>query len=257
MLSRNMKTRLLATVSSIALAGGAIAADYPVKARPLAPAAPWTGFYLGLNTGAAWHHWAHNDVNNFLSLVPGLTGPTVFDNNEFWSGTKAAFTFGGQAGYNWQSSNLVYGIEADLNWVNAKSDTSFPDRILAFGNVIASTKMDWLATVRGRLGVTFSPTMVYLTGGFALAHVKDYFSATGFPSNAIAATNDKTLAGYAIGAGVEHMLSSDWSVKAEALYVGLKNTSGTAFRAGNTYQTEFKHSAVLARLGINRKFSPK
>ena len=39
--------------------------------------------------------------------------------------------------------------------------------------VNASTQLSWMATVRGRLGVTLSPTLLYITGGLAVAHFKD------------------------------------------------------------------------------------
>src|SRR5262245_26638768 len=133
---------LLAGISLAALATGASAADLrmPVKAPPPAAVAlSWAGFYIGGNAGAIWHHWAFTDTDDLL-----LFGTT---NSPFWSGTRAAVMAGGQVGYNWQSGVYVFGLEADFDWTGAKSNLSF---VRGVGNEVAfaSTKMQWLSTVR-------------------------------------------------------------------------------------------------------------
>src|ERR1700752_4255259 len=54
----------------------AAAADFPVKAAPMAPLArpiyDWTGFYLGLNAGGAW---AHNCLDMNGALLFGFSPP--------------------------------------------------------------------------------------------------------------------------------------------------------------------------------------
>jgi outer membrane immunogenic protein len=257
-MGRLTKAYLLSTVSCLVIAGTAGAADMPVKAPPPPVILTWAGPYIGLNAGVLWHRWSFNDINNNLDLIPGPTGPTVFVNNVFWRDTGTAFTGGGQIGYNVQSGRFVYGIEADLNWSNASNDLSFPHPRLPFlGNVIGSTRMDWLATIRGRLGITMSPTLLYVTGGVAFAHVKDFYSTTLFLTSpgGGSVNTDRTLLGYAVGGGVEHRLSNDWSVKIEGLYVGLQNSTVSNVRASHTYRSEFRHSAATVRLGLNRRFA--
>ena len=243
---------LLSTVSSIALMGVAAAADLrlPTKA-PIAPPPIWAGTYVGLNAGVAWHHWAFNDLDNQLFLLAAPAPSPV--NNEFWSGNRAAFTIGGQVGHNWESGKFVYGVEADLNYVDARSDLSFVHpRFPILGVITGSTRLDWLATLRGRLGIALSPTLIYVTGGLAVAHVRDFYTFTPFPPGT-EVVNDKTLVGYAVGGGGEHKLSPEWSVKVEGMYVGLEKSNVVKQRFNNTYRSEFKHSAATLRIGVNRK----
>ena len=65
-----MKRQLLASVAVVALFGGsALAADLPVKARPMptCPGCNWNGFYVGLNLGGSIGHDASQDS---ISLNP-------------------------------------------------------------------------------------------------------------------------------------------------------------------------------------------
>jgi outer membrane immunogenic protein len=109
---------LIATVSTIALTQIASAADLPRKAPRYAPPPPppvfsWTGFYIGGNAGYGW-----GGGNVDVGFVPAL-----FDASPFSVRTDPkGFIGGAQAGYNWQYSALVLGIEAapgnELVWHN-------------------------------------------------------------------------------------------------------------------------------------------
>jgi outer membrane immunogenic protein len=251
------KSYFLGTVSSIALAGSAAAADLrmPVKA-PVVPPPTWAGAYVGLNAGAAWHRWSFNDVDDQLFL---LNNAGVNANNVFWSDRRAAFTFGGQIGYNWQVGNGVFGVEGDINWVGARSSLSFTTNNPVPGTVVtAETKLDWFATIRGRLGVTFSPTLIYVTGGVAFVHFRDFYTSSFIQLQAPGTdvVNDRTRATWVAGVGAEHRVSPDWSVKVEALAMGQTVSNTVNQRFGETYRSEFKHSLALLRLGVNRKFPP-
>ena len=105
-----MRTLLLGAVASVALlAGHAIAADLPVKARPIAAAPSWTGFYVGLNAGGSFGSDTATQNATFTSTALGA--------NELLSNTTQhapkGWLAGGQLGYNWQvSSAYVFGLEA-------------------------------------------------------------------------------------------------------------------------------------------------
>src|SRR5437867_6881602 len=84
----------------------ASAADLPAKARPYAaPAYDWSGFYIGGNVG-----WA--------SGTTSISDPGF----DWFGGTfdrrKDSFTGGGQIGWNHQRGRAVFGVEADMNWLN-------------------------------------------------------------------------------------------------------------------------------------------
>src|SRR5262249_5373371 len=98
------------------------------------------------------------------------------------------FTGGVQAGYNWQAGNFVFGAEADIVALNLGTTLvtrgAFPVPFL--GNQFAlaeSVSTSWLATIRGRLGVTVVPNvLVYATGGVAFT---DFRFASSYSDNAI------------------------------------------------------------------------
>jgi outer membrane immunogenic protein len=240
-----MKRQLLATVSCLALAGvisigAAVAADLPVKA-PRAPvlAQTWAGPYIGLNGGAVWHQ---------LDTDTTLFGFGAYDTARL---RATGATFGGQIGHNWQSQNFVYGLEADLNWVGADdSNQHVANNGLGFP-VIHTTKLSWLATVRGRAGVAFGPTLIYGTGGLAVGGVKNHWTfAPGICCDAV--TENSTRVGWTAGGGIEHALSGRVTIKAEALYVDLGSDTKTS-QAG-FYSSRFRNTAVVGRVGVNLRW---
>lgn len=96
------------------------------------------------------------------------------------------FVGGVHVGYNWQkASNLVFGIEGDVNFLE---------------------DVDYLASLRARIGLAAGPTLFYATGGGALLGFEDLDG------------DDDELAGWVAGLGVEHKLRENVSVGLEGLY---------------------------------------
>ncbi len=242
-----LRRYLLLTVSAAALSTSALAADIParmpVKAPPPVVVAPsWAGFYIGVNVGAAWNRAEFTDF--------GGPTPLAFPRGTtYWSPDKAGFTGGGQVGYNFQSSNFVFGVEADLNYVSNKSSITLPG--VPFGPITATSKLDWMATVRGRLGVAFSSTLFYVTGGWAFAHFEDTWN---IPGATIQGNVEKTRSGWTAGGGIEHMFARNWTVKVEALYADFGRWDGFLTGFGGTYRTQFEHQVLTVRGGLNWKW---
>src|SRR5690349_694524 len=88
------------------------------------------------------------------------------------SDSGSGWVAGVHTGYNWQRGALVYGVEADINWTDLNSDirktlsTEFTPLPPA-PSARASAEIDWFGTVRGRLGWTNGPLLIYGTGGLA------------------------------------------------------------------------------------------
>jgi outer membrane immunogenic protein len=250
-----LRQTLLASVSAVALTTGAYAADLAVKA-PMAVKAPplnaveawnWTGLYIGVNGGAAWNRADFDDLGDGAgnaNISPAGT--------RFWSPNAAGGTIGGQIGYNFQSGNIVYGLEADLNWVDGSTSAIIGKP--TFSTVAASTELSWFGTVRGRLGVTFSPTLIYVTGGAAAAHFKDVWSPTF--ANITEFSSDVTRTGWTVGGGIEHMMTRNWTIKVEGLYADFGNWTVNSPLLGQVgpYRSRFTHSVAVARGGLNWKW---
>ncbi len=114
------KITTAAFVSSILIAGAlpAVAADLPVKARPMAPVAMaynWTGCYIGGNVGGKWVR-----TSGSVDIGPTGTGVGVGAPASvlFAAADTSTLIFGGQAGCNYQApgSNWVFGLEGDADW---------------------------------------------------------------------------------------------------------------------------------------------
>lgn len=243
---RGLRRLLLATVSVATLSSTALAADLParmpIKAAPPAMMAwSWAGPYIGINLGVAWNRAEFTDLGD-----DGSTAYAFAPGTTFWTPNKAGFTGGGQLGYNFQAGNFVYGLEADLNWANNKATVTFPGST-------AATKLNWMATVRGRLGLALSsPTLIYVTGGLALAEFRDTFGWLSTPNHF---DSKNTRAGWTVGGGIEHMLTRNWTAKIEALYsdFGSWTLAGPAGVVG-PYRSRFAHEVVTVRGGLNWKW---
>jgi outer membrane immunogenic protein len=261
-----------AIVGAILGTGSAYAADLPVKA-PVAvvPIPSWAGFYIGGNAGAG------SAEGNF-TLSPGgcfLTGacgtPALNPLRTFTEDNLNTFFVGGaQAGYNWQTGNFVYGLEGDINYNGWNNNTNIVYNLAAplvgtFTDAV-NTKLNWFGTVRGRIGVAASPTiMIFATGGLAYGQVSSstlgVFSAGG---DTYAGTASSTRAGWTAGGGMEWMFLPNWSLKWEYLFIDLGKLNYTdrcivacgAFATPQAYATSVQFREQVARVGINYHFNP-
>ena len=249
---RRQNIYLLSTASGMAVAaaaGGAQAADMPLKAPALTPAPlSWAGWYVGLNAGVAWERMNADPVSPYA--VPVLAGgaPTSLNN--------ASFIGGGQIGYNWQSGIYVYGLEADFSGL-AGSHSNFLPATVAFDGAGVSSRISWLSTVRARAGVTLNnDSLVYLTGGVAFGEVNNAFNFgdTGAPAFVNNKSLSKTRVGWTVGGGFEHMMTSHWTVGLEGLWVDLGKSTVTINPGGTVKTTTFNNRIAIGRLKLNYKF---
>jgi outer membrane immunogenic protein len=216
------------TRGSLFLAGPTLAADRAIKA-PLYKALPMVVPTLGWSADNAVTNTGTDTGGGGLgaalagNAIPG-SAPLKY----------SGFLAGGQFGYNWQVRSWVYGLEADFDGSSAHGSTTafYPAPALVPITTGYSRELDWLATVRGRVGLP--SFLVYGTGGLAVGQTKVGSSvvapAAASPPESEPRTNitsSNTSAGWTAGAGVEWMFAPQWSVKAEYLYVDLGNHSNT------------------------------
>ncbi len=271
-----------AAALTVATAVAAQAADLPTRKAPPAPIFvpppfTWTGFYVGLNAGGVWSSGSRNAT----LYAPGSD---VFLSNYFPGGignNQSGFIGGGQAGYNYQSGAAVFGIETDFDGTSLSKTFNYTST--PFGSVVngvivpnplvgdslsvhAKASLDWIGTVRGRIGFVATPDnrlMIYGTGGFAYAGGSTNFSVYDATQGAYwNGSPSSTRTGWTIGGGVEYAITNNITIKGEYLYVDLGsqnlNTVGnlaaqTVFPG--TYATaKINYDASIFRAGVNYKF---
>jgi outer membrane immunogenic protein len=159
---------LLAAAFSLGAVQAASAADMPTKA-PMAPVAVpfnWSGFYIGGNAGGAFV-----SSGQITELAPGPEQLAYNGTGDLMPlGTQGSFLGGLQLGYNYQINQFVLGMEADIDWL--RYNVSAPEQTAAGvistgGDTIGSKKMDWLSTIRGRLGYAQDMTVLCFTSRVA------------------------------------------------------------------------------------------
>jgi outer membrane immunogenic protein len=229
---------VVAFVTAVAAGGfvaSAFAADMPVKAPPMmAPAYNWSGFYVGVNAGAAVDpaHVQTTTVYSATGYFASTSVPAIASAGDQTFHTPG-FTGGIQAGYNWQINQTVLGLETDFNYMGLKGSTTnsalYPCCAPTSFTINQSVKTDWLFTLRPRLGWAANNWLFYVTGGLAATQIKaDYLFTDTFATANESASINKTKAGWALGGGVEYGLAGPWSLKAEYLHVDFGSVSTTS-----------------------------
>jgi len=220
-----------AAVGAMTLANPALAADLPVKAPQFRPAFDWSGFYIGGHTG-----YSRGSSNAVLS-DPLLAAS---------SGTFSGVIGGVQAGYNVRlPSGLLLGVEADLTFPNYLTSNSIVSRLTTADSDVTH-QLDYVGTVRGRIGYTSGPWLAYATGGLAYAGER-------FLSSPAVGDEEKDIhrrLGWAAGAGLEYGFAPHWSVRLEYLYSQFERAN-IRFPLGAQYNSTLDFQQL--RIGLNRK----
>lgn len=208
---------------SVLIAGAASAADLPRRTAPPAyaavPAFTWTGFYAGTLSGYAFSD--DQTVRTSGNNGPNAAGITNTQANvaqgrrpfAIREKSEGLTSFGGGIGYDYQfvpGNGIVVGIAADATAMDLDRRRGFISGL----NDISGFRqqLDYLGTVRGRVGYAFDRFLVYGTGGFAFGGV-DYKAA--FLSNApgrplaYAGSFSGMETGYVYGGGVEYAIPAD------------------------------------------------
>lgn len=254
----------------------------------------WNGFYLGGNGG----YW-RSQTNKITT-----TGSPTFINQAYELGasnianalaqmTTNHFSFhpdgligGGQIGYNYQpSEKVLLGLNIDFSGLTNSSNhytLQKSVKLIDFdeayaGYLVVKQKINYLGTVRARLGYLFYPTvLVYATGGFAYGNVtfntawtaQESLGSAVFPMIAAQKNSNKTLTGWTAGAGIEWLFRPNWSTSLEYTYYDLNNLNASANLAqinastspavlwgSATAKADNSLRVGTVRLGVNYHFS--
>jgi hemolysin activation/secretion protein len=249
----------------------------------------WNGLYAGLNSGYTWGvgsmaangaHVGLTDLDRQLGTSLAVTSAEGIPGQSKTAPSGAIG--GGQVGYNMQLSRGMIGVEADLQGAGAKNRGAYATlgrepltRATLLTEVDNAAAIDWLGTVRGRLGFFATPSLLaFGTGGLAYGEttsatfVNQEWRQARSPFSDLLKTSgsigiaDKFMTGWTIGAGFEWMFSRNLSLKGEYLYydLGVANYASspayTSFGKSNSVipTTSVHYDGQLVRLGLNYHF---
>jgi high affinity Mn2+ porin len=234
-MNRNRPSKCVATGLSLGLltlAAPAFAADLPVKAKAAAQAVyDWTGFYVGGHFG-----YGGGSLGPDTNALP--------EQGLFLPHSVTGLIGGYQVGYNRELANrVVLGVEADASFTSPLDPSAFARLPPAPFN----TTLDYIGTVRGRIGYAFGVWMPYVTGGFAWGHTHAEIN------DGSGAVIGHYQPGWTAGLGLEFAVSGNWSAKLEYDHVDL---SGQAYDlSGFGLPTVNVTPRIdLAKVGLNYHF---
>jgi outer membrane immunogenic protein len=201
--------------------------DTPYSPTPLAPV--WGGMYVGGHLGGLWRGDEDTSAKKKECAKWERYGCTSYCAEWAWRDTnrvsfeedddEVSLVGGVHVGYNWQRNSTVIGIEADVD---------FADQI------------DYLASLRARLGYASGNFLIYATAGVALAQFdEDPFKfKIGGKSFAMNSEDEDAKIGFVVGGGVEYKLRPNWSVGVEGLYYAFEDESSehTVWKNGKKYK---------------------
>ena len=289
-----LSSLLIASTATTAFAQAAPDSDPAPAPAPVPDASTfsWNGPYIGLNVGGAFDARTHFDrttgteANNTNALATGLRPVHHTIENH-------GVTAGGQLGYNYQVSDfddnglaLVLGAEADIAYTDLHQ-TDTLSNTTNFGPLGAPSatpytrvnqyhsRLDYLGTVRGRVGVASRHVMVYGTAGFGYGRTKNdivFYGPNASTTPYFAGSDNGTKTGYVYGGGVEFAVptnsflnrlnffhTSAVTLKLEYIryHLGTDTLVFPGVNGGATlgsYAARVHNTGDIARAGINYKF---
>jgi outer membrane immunogenic protein len=110
------------------------------------------------------------------------------------------FTFGAEAGYNFQAGAFVFGPAAGLSYslMHGTASTWLAN--------VSKADIGWVGSARAKAGYTFDRIMIYATGGVAFGETS---------VDGLFASNSQTTPGWTAGGGVQYLWSDSAIFRAE------------------------------------------
>lgn len=238
----------------------------------------WQGPYIGAFLGGGFG-------NSHISSDAGsVTSTSYFANaNDLnavndagsWTKNPSTWLFGIQAGHDWTWQQMLYGIVFDYSYFSLNSSKTENNTYSVDSgeySVHVSARTNWLFTLRGRWGYQTMfelPTLLYLTGGMAMARVKvsNDFNDTSALLGAEESSTSENQIGWTVGLGMEIIPLNHFGIDFEYLYVDIpsvettgtiSNTAGGFGVPVNSLNSSFSSSAKfhanIFKIGINYRF---
>lgn len=175
-------------------------ASYATQDLPLYQPSIWEGLYLGAHLGG-----------DFGRLHVAGASDDGFD--------MSGVTGGLHLGYNWQRQNFVAGLEFAADGKSTEGGRDGTALVSVNGGPATAMPVrydggpEWITSMRLRLGFAMGNTLLFATGGYALA---DMNLSAKLPVATL--STSETMHGYVFGGGIELKLMPNMSARIEALH---------------------------------------
>ncbi len=219
----------MAFVAAVALITCAARADgyWPQPSARTQGPLPWTGPYVGLNAGYAWHN------------VDG-----VYNNADLSDTEQNSAIVGGQIGYNYRMNWFLMGVELDANAATNSGST-----VNAANGAQITGELNYLASARARLGVLWNDVLLYGTVGGGTAH-HTFNEAKG----AFSGEQHLSDTGLVFGGGLEWMVAYGVSLRTEYLRYDLSDSAALPSGLPGDF-IRFRDMDIV-RAGVNLRLAP-
>jgi outer membrane immunogenic protein len=254
--------RFASTVAALCAFPALATADQPVP----------SGFYVGLSAGGGI---ASSDarptlnsgsapIEDYLNLL--FNYPSTGE----LKGRDEQFVGGLHAGWSRYYGHLLVGVEGDVSSARFNvRDRQNPDSLFFDNRTDLSTDLEWLATLRGRIGFLATDRVtLFATAGAAITEADSRLTLTntsggafvisegnsrvacGFNAQCYASRDSDRLLGWLVGGGVEYAISEKVSLRAEYTYIDFEDfdvraLGGTAFGFESTPDNRITTDADL------------
>jgi outer membrane immunogenic protein len=239
-----MRNLLLGAAIVALAAGSAIAADMPLKAPPLAPAAPsWTGCYVDAGAGYGIWDQEHTTTTSFGGVPNGITVENS-GGGRGWLGR-----FGGGCDYQLSGgffSNVVIGAFGDYDAMSLRGSMS-PLTIGGGFPLVANENETGAWAAGARIGYLITPSILtYVDAGWTGTRYSQMNITTNLGVGTGVGFPQHTYQGWFIGSGWEYALN--WA-PVRGLFLRSEYRYGT-YENADLLQINFATGAPVGNAGL-------
>ena len=169
----------------------------------------WRGAYVGAHLGYAWGDVDVTDTSG------GVTpGPFSYSPDGVFGGVTA--------GYNFQAGCVVFGVEGDAGYMDLTGAGVIPSSNPIYHQDI-TLDGGFYALIAGRLGFAWDNNLLYAKAGWAYfdGEASQKTTKPGYETDPTGA-----FSGAVYGAGIEHFISPNVSMKVEYLHFDFGSEDG-------------------------------
>jgi len=223
----------------------------------------WGGYYAGFTAGAS-HGTASPTVGTRNTGYFITTDPLQINPQASTGLSKTNLSGNLFYGFNRQTGNTVYGLEADISLDNfneqySSGNITYLTAPPSTFSVTTKVKSDWSISLRPRIGYASENSLLYVSAGPSIRRFKyDFLFTDSFTPEYVHVNQSKWTLGWIAGLGYDYKMPNDWSLRTEYLYSSCRNIVNTQSNLRATPTDGFTHNlnfqAYSLRVGLVKMF---